>query len=280
MRENMNGLNMSSKIIKHCALSCLVLFALPSQAQTAAGPTNPANYPPAGLYQSDIDGTITMLAGPTPISSHLRTDGKTGDTVSYQTGDGIRTPDRLFKGKGPVTLCQAEISSAAAMSAVPKAALAALADCPDQTTSYNENGYVHKAICPTSETILTVQKIDTDTWEFTTETTTFQSATGPDTSGMRFMLEQMIKNGATAKERSDASKHLAELPEMQRKISEEQASMIANLKEEARKAKNPEEAAMLTNALAKLTGRTPLQHASSKETRTRISNFCDFSVKK
>ena len=43
--------------------------------------------------------------------------------------------------------------------------------------------------------------------------------------------------------------------------------------EEARKAKNPEEAAMLTNALAKLTGRTPLQHASSKPILSLVSSF-------
>ncbi len=269
---------MFSIIIKYCAVISLMLAALTALARTSAGPSNPANYPPAGLYQSDTDGTITTLNSPTPISSHLRTDGKTGDTVSYQTGDGIRTPDRLIKGKGPVTLCQAEIKAGTSLAAT--RALAALATCPDQTTNYNEDGYVHKANCATSELTLTVQKIDTDTWEFTTETTTFQSVAGPDISGVRFMLEQMVKNGATAKERADASKQLAELPEMQRKISEGQASMIANLKEEARKAKNPEEAAMLTNALTKLTGRTPLQHAIGKERRTRISNFCDFSVKK
>jgi hypothetical protein len=271
---------MFSKIIKYFAISILMLSAVPALAQRAAGPTNPANYPPAGLYQSDIDGTITMLAGPTPVSSHLRIDGKTGDTVSYQTGNGIRTPDRLIKGKGPVTLCQAEIKTGTALAAAPKAALAALAACPDQTASYNKDGYVHKAICATSEMTLTVQKIDTDTWEFNTETTMFQSAAGPDISGMRFMLEQMIKNSATEKERSDARKHLAELPEMQRKIPEGQKSTIESLEKGAREAKNPEEAALFTNALAKMTGRTPFQHASSKERRTRISNFCDFSVKK
>lgn len=271
---------MFSKIVKYSAIGNLMLSALPVLAQSSAGPSNPANYPPAGLYQSDMDGTITMLAGPTPISSHLRTDGKTGETVSYQTSNGIRTPDRLFKGKGPVTLCQAKIKAGTTLADVPKAALAALAACPDQSTSYNEDGYVHKAICPASEMTLTVQKIDSDTWEFTTETTMFQSVAGPDISGMRLMLEQMIKHGATEKQRADASKQLAELPEMQRKISEGQKSTIESLEKGAREAKNSEEAAMFKNALAKMTGRTPLQHASSKETRTRISNFCDFSVKK
>ncbi|MES2048967.1 MAG: hypothetical protein V4447_11245 [Pseudomonadota bacterium] len=269
---------MFAKKIKYSAISSLIFAVVPALAQAAAGPSNPANYPPAGLYQTDMDSTITMLAGSASISTHLRTDGKTGDAVSYQTGNGQRTPDRLFKGKGPITLCQAEIKAGTALAATP--ALAALAACPNQSTSYNENGYVHKAICPASEMTLTVQKIDTDTWEFTTDTTTFQNPTGPDISGMRFILEQTIKNGATEKERAAASKQLAELPEMQRKISEGQANMIAKLKEKARTAKDPEEAAMLTNALAKLSGRTPLQHAIGKERRTRISNFCDFSVKK
>ena len=269
---------MFSKIIKSCAGISLMLAALPALARTSAGPTNPANYPPAGLYQSDMDGTITILTGPTPMSSHLRTDGKTGDTISYQTGNGQRTPDRLIKGKGPITLCQSEIKPGIPLAATQ--ALAALATCPDQTTSYNEDGYVHKAKCVTSEMTLTVQKIDTDTWEFTTETTTFLSSTAPDISGMRLMLEQIIKNGGSEKKIADARKQLAELPETQRKISEAQAGMIAQFKEQASAAKTPEERAMFKSALVKLTGRTPLQQAISKERRTRISNFCDFSVKK
>lgn len=239
-----------------------------------------SSLPRPGLYRIDMDGTFTMPVGGMKAGFRQRTDGNTGDVVANQFGNGERTPDQFYKGNGPATLCIKpyvidSTSDAATIAAITKVAAA----CPDQSTVYTSDGYIHKANCATSEMTLTVKKIDTDTWEYTTETTMFQSTAGPDVNGMRFIAENMAKNGATPAERDKARKLLAELPEMQKKMSQGQIDAIAQMKEAQRTAKTPEEAAMLRTALARMTGQTPTVTAFSKERRTRISNSCDVPVK-
>jgi hypothetical protein len=259
-------------------LSLIATLSASTQAQTAATDVR-ASIPRPGLYQVDITSTTTNFAGGMAIESHQNTNGKTGDVVAYQVANGQRTPDRLFKGERANTECVAALSlesAAKASSVLAATAIAgvALANCPDQTTIYTADGYVHKANCPTSKMTLTVKKIDSDNWEFDQETTMFQSSAGPDMSGMRMMAESMAKNG-TPEEKAKAQKALAELPTMQRQQAQGQSAMLEELKKAEAKAKTPEEAAMLREMRAKMAGNSPTMKSVMLTHKTRIGDSCE-----
>ena len=234
--------------------------------------------PRPGLYRIDMDATSTVpIATTSFVGFRQRTDGN-GDVVAHQFVNGERSADQFFKGDKPSTLCIGPRTTGKTADLAAIEAISKFPACPDQSTTYTKDGFIHTANCPSNKMTLTIKKIAADTWEYITETTMFNTAAGPDVSGMRFILEHTVKNAATAKERAEATKRLAELPELQRKMSEGQIEMIAKLKEEARTAKTPEEAAMYSAGLAQMTGKTPTMVSTSKERLTRISAICDSSV--
>jgi hypothetical protein len=261
-------------------VSLMATLSAPTQAQTAAADLR-ASIPRPGLYQVDMVSTITNFAGAMAIESHQNTTGKTGDVVAYQVANGQRTPDRLFKGERPNNECIAALALDKGSAALGATAIAgvALANCPDQSTVYTADGYIHKANCASSQMTLTVKKIDADNWEFKQETTMFSSSAAPDMSGLRMVAENMAKNG-TPEERAKAQKALAELPNIQRQQAQGQSAALENLKMAEAKAKNPEEAAMLKAMLAKMTGNSPTMKSVMVAHKTRIGNSCEPAVSK
>lgn len=231
--------------------------------------------PRPGLYRVDLDGTVTMPVGSASTGFRHRTDGSTGDLVAHQFANGERTADQLYKGNKPVTVCVPPRTKGQAADLASMGLPGKLAACPDQATTYTKDGYIHTANCPASKTIFNVKKINADTWDYTIDVTTFQTAAGPDMSGMRMVAENMAKNGATAEDREKGRKALAELPEMQRKMTQGLAETIAAMKEGERKAATPEEAAQIRSARENMTGKREIMQSTGKERWTRVGDRCE-----
>jgi hypothetical protein len=261
--------------LRHCCRTALLCAFMANMPNLVHATDIYDLMPRPGLYRIDLDGTLMNPSAEVSAGMRIQTDGATGDTVAQGIIDGTSTYSRRVQGDRPATECIAPYPKGPAADAAAMQALANMPLCSNQTTVYTKDGYIHKATCSTSHMVLTVKKIDRDVWDFVIETTQFQSAQGPDLRGMKFVLENAVKNAPSAKERADAAKKLAALPDMQNKMSQAQALTIKSLQQELRQAKSPEVAAMIKDALARMTGQAPTLTSVSKQRKTRIADTCN-----
>jgi hypothetical protein len=229
--------------------------------------------PRPGLYRVDFDGLVSMPIGEQNGGFRHRIDGNTGDLVAHQFANGERTADQFYKGDKANTICIAPYDANAASKSAALALLGKQAQCSDQSTRYTKDGYIHTANCSGSKLVLTVKKIDTDVWEYTAQTTLFQSMHGPDMNTMQMVDENMAKNGNTA-EREKWRQAMAQLPAMKNKMQQGQLDTLALMKRAEQEASTPEEAAMVRSGMDRMTGKSPSMVSTVTDRRTRIGDQC------
>jgi hypothetical protein len=215
----------------------LLTLAVPRAGATGISPSDFARIMPTpGLYRIDTDGASARLPS-MGMRTELRRDGASGTETDRTIVNGTSSTT-VHQGHGPVTRCVTLHNTSAPLT-LPSA-------CKMQSTSLIKDGLVHKAQCPHGSSTLTIQRLDSDTWEYRTEVVT--------TAG-----------GGVPNPLSD--------PAMQRQMAAARASAAEVLKRQRLAVKSPGEVAALQAALSQLQGATPMR-SRSRERWTRISDHC------
>ena len=247
---------------------CITIFLLISAGATEAKNLS-EHFPPAGLYRVDSESAIAHLQNGTGVKSSE--DGATGNTIGRTYSKVDAGTDRLYKGDGPLNRCVKPAPSPAESTI---AAAPLLANCRDQSHTVTSDGLVMKAVCKSGVITTTIRKISDTTWEYDYAVSMSQPAGGPDVSSMRPMLENMAKNSPDPAVREKAAKQLAELPQMQKQMAQQQSSMMDMYAKAVREAKSPEEAARIRSAMEAYGGKKPKMDITRKERWTRIADTC------
>ena len=185
--------------------------------------------PPPGLYRVEVDGSI--LARDHVSTAARQTTDASGDTVarSFNANGQVANTARE-NGNGPLTQCIKPVSNAQAVATF--AAVAGTGACVAVGPGVIENGsLVTHQKCPFGEFTYTVSRVDKITWEFRTQALLRPVATGgammANLAFMKTMLLNVQKNGATAKERQEATLALAELETKKAEMAGQAAQMDA-----------------------------------------------------
>lgn len=228
-----------------------------------AGPAIGAELPPLGLYQIDSDGTMAFAGNPAQV--RIATDGANGDQTAHYSANGA-TSTRQFKGNGPVTYCVKSVTGGT----LPPQANA----CKLQSTTQLKDAFVHAVSCPFGKLTLTVRQLDKTHWEYINEVDMVTTGAAPNLSALVPMLEQQAEHGATPKERAEARRQLAQLPQMQKEGDAAYAQTIARMQQELRTATDPKERAAIQASLAAMAPGIPTMKTRSRTVWTRISDSC------
>ena len=223
--------------------------------------------PPPGLYRLDQDGTMRMPD--VDASFRQNEDGATGDVSTRSTQNG-QSYDRQFKGTGPNTFCVK--SSAGKPVAIPPEMAAAA--CKNISESATDDTIVLESQCSIGKIKLTIRKLGKDTWEYLHEGDVKVHTGAPDMNAMRPMLEIAAKNAATAEERAQARKLLAELPQQQAAMQAQLAETRAAMLKEQAEATSPDEKAAIAQALQAMEQGGPRMQTNGRALWTRIANGC------
>jgi hypothetical protein len=231
-----------------------LLLLLTGAAQAAS--VNEA-MPTPGLYQIDTDGTIstpTLRQG--DITRRMQTDGDTGASTATTTVPGQPVSTQHYAAGKPQTFCMKPMTAV-----VPPP----VAGCVSAPGKLIDGAVVMENHCGYLDATTTIRKLDDKTWEYTTKTVQHRQdqarAVQDNAAGMRMMLENMAKNAATAEEREQARKGLAQLP-----------AMTAALNQSA--ARTPPSMALPGGIDPARAGARGVMESTSVQRWTRISQQC------
>lgn len=184
-----------------------VLFFLISAHSYVFAADAKEGFPTPGFYRIDMESKQIHHSGK-PVTIDSKTDGATGDTnTTFKTKDTAKS--LAMKGDRQVTFCR-KASTSDEQVVIPESL-----KCKDVVITRSANTVVTTASCSYADLRTTVTKVDDKTWDFVTEMSRTQGQimggmNNPD--GMRMVLENQVKNGATAEAREQAKQALATLP--------------------------------------------------------------------
>lgn len=223
-----------------------------------------ADVPPPGLYRIDMDSTMSFAGN--PGETRMVTKGDNGDTDA-QWRSGERSASRQFKGEAPVTHC---VKPSSGTPLPPDAMMG----CTAQKTTKTAGGSVHTSTCPMGKISIAIRQLDKDRWEYLTDVAMVNAPVSGGPDGMANILAHQAKHGATAKDRAEAQKQLAEWSASRKEMDVQRAEALAEMQNELAATTDPEEKAALQQALSRMAPGAPVMNARSRAVWTRIANGC------
>ncbi len=248
-----------------CWLAVLLLQVAGAAQATPAGD----DFPPPGLYRVDSESAMAHLQNGTGVKSGE--DGATGNTMGRVHSKDDAGTARLYRGETPLHRC---VKPAPTPAEATLAAAPVLASCRSQTNTVSGGALVMKAACASGVITTLIRKIDPKTWEFDYAISMQQPPGGPDVAAMRPMLENLAKNAPDTSDREQAARQLAQLPQMQKQVTQQQAALADMYAKAEREAKTPADAARIRAAAQMHGGSTPKMEISRKERWTRLAESC------
>ncbi|GAA4026963.1 hypothetical protein [Actimicrobium antarcticum] len=227
------------------------------------------HFPPTGLYMVDSESAVSHLQNGTGVKSSE--DGASGNIVGRTYSQENAGSDRQYKGEGQMSRC---VKPAPTPAESTIAAAPLLANCHDQSHTVTGDALVMHATCKSGAITAKIRKINLTTWEYEYTVSMTQPAGGPDVSSMRPMLENMAKNAPNLADREKAVKQLSAMPQLQKKMTQQQLAVMDMYAKAEREAKSPEEAGRIRSALENYGGKKPTMEITRKERWTRISSSC------